>query len=129
MNDLDKAIYTQLTTTAAVTGYVGSRSYNLQAPQEATEPYVIFSKMSGTSDYLFGSTKGRSYAYLVKGVAKSRYPKAAGDIDDAIENAMENAALAVSGWTTIYCRREMDVSFAEEEYTHRGGVYRIVLQQ
>lgn len=129
MNDCDKAVFDILSAAPGVTGQVSTRVYNMQAPQEATEPYIIFNKQSGGQEYVFSSGKFRSLAYLVKGVCHSRYPKAAGTIDSEIETAMHDAALSVSGWTTLYCRREMDVSYAEGEYTHRGGVYRIELEQ
>lgn len=129
MNALDGGIYTTLTAATALTALVSSRVYNTQAPQEATEPYVIFNKQSGGQTYVFSSGKFRSFGYLVKGVCHSRYPKAAGAIDDAIEAALHDAALSVTGWTLLYCRRESDVHYAEGEYTHRGGVYRIELEQ
>ena len=129
MNACDGALFTTLTAATGITALVSTRVYNTQAPQEATEPYIIFNKQSDISDYTFGAPKFRSFGYLVKGVCHSRYPKAAGAIDDAIEAALHDAALSVSGWTLLYCRRESGVHYAEGEYTHRGGVYRIELEQ
>jgi hypothetical protein len=70
---------------------------------------------------------------MVKAIARSIWPKTAGDIDTQIDSVMQDASLSITGHTLISCRREEDIYLAEDTggvtYQHVGGLYRILADQ
>lgn len=134
MNVLYTALYSRLQTTSAVTSLLSGTTaiYNLQAPNNATYPFVVFSLQGGGDD---NDTANRTKNLLVfvraySGVSALQ----AGSIDAQIDTALHLAPLTVSGWTDFWLAREEDLETVETEpdgqhIYMRGGFYRVRLDK
>jgi len=131
--NLDTAVYTVLNVQSVVNEATGG-VFNLQAPQGAEPPFVVFQAMSKVDDYWsFTGGRGGSAIYMVKAISRSPWPKQAGDIDTQIDSVMQDASLSITGHSLLTCRRESDIYLTEDLngviYNHVGGLYRINADQ
>jgi hypothetical protein len=125
------ALYTKLKAGTALTAEIGgTRIYLEQAPQEATLPYVVLSRIAGSD--LYGSKRRiRRYIYAVKAVTMDDLTKAE-DIDDELDTMLYNGSLTVAGWGVYWLRRMTDIAYREAGeggvvYHHRGALYELRL--
>ncbi len=135
MNVLDQALFSKLANTSAVTSLLadGSASiYHLQAKNNATLPYIVFSQQGGGDD---NDTANRT-KNLVKFVRAYSGVSAlqAGSIDAQIDTALHLVPLTVSGWTDFWIAREEDLETIETEPNGQkkymqGGFYRLRLDK
>lgn len=44
---LEEKLYTRLTSSTTITDYVGTRVYPLVAPEQVSNPYIVYSRLSG----------------------------------------------------------------------------------
>lgn len=127
---LETGLYSKLTGQASlITALGGTLIYNKIAPQNPGSKYCIF-QWQGGGDANESPTRMRDLLYTVRGIATTQV--AANAIDAAIDTALHNQALTVSGWTNIWCARETDVNFIEQDAGgvnryHAGGIYRIII--
>ena len=130
--NLDTAIFDVLNV-AAITNEATGGVFNGVAPQGTEPPFVVFSAMAKTDDYFAYSERGGQAVYMVKAIDRSPWPKSAGDIDTQIDSALQDAALSISGYSLISCRREEDIYLVEDlsgvMYQHVGGLYRIIADE
>ncbi len=128
---VDKALFTALNV-ATVLAVAPGGVYNTMAPEGVKPPWVVFQAMSKEDSHTF-SKRFATMTYMVKAVSDSKWPKTAEDIDTILDTTLEDAALTISGFTQILCRRESDVYFVEEAgglvWHHIGGLYRIMVDQ
>ena len=130
--NLDTAIFDALNV-ATITNEATGGVFNGVAPQGTEPPFVVFSAMAKTDDYFAYSERGGQAVYMVKAIDRSPWPKSAGDIDTQIDSALQDAALSISGYSLISCRREEDIYLVEDlsgvMYQHVGGLYRIIADE
>jgi len=127
---LETGLYSKLTGQASlITALGGTLVYSGQAPQNPGAKYAVF-QWQGGGDMNESPTRMRNVLYTVRGVATTKAGALA--IDDAIDDALHNATLTVSGWTNIQCQRETDINFIEQDAGgvnryHAGGIYRVII--
>ena len=132
MNALETALYAHLIADAGLAALVNDRIYNIEAPRGATLPYVIFHQQSGREENRT-PRRERTFDYTVKGVAATN--KKAGEIADAIDAALFDAVLNVTGWNVTYwLRPTATIRYKEtlrsgDPAYHVGAVYEIRLAQ
>jgi hypothetical protein len=130
--NLDTAVFDVLNV-AAVTNEATGGVFNGVAPQGTEPPFVVFQAMSKVDDYFAYTKRGAEAIYMVKAIARSPWPKVAGDIDTQIDSVMQDASLSITGHSQISCRREEDIYLVEDQdgviYQHIGGLYRIIADQ
>lgn len=133
MNVLYTSLYSRLQGTAITSLLSGTTAiYNLQAPNNASYPYIVFSTQGGGDD---NDTANRTKNLLLfvraySGVSAMQ----AGSIDAQIDAALHLAPLTVSGWTDFWLAREEDLETVENEpdgkrIFMRGGFYRARLDK
>jgi hypothetical protein len=108
MNELNKGIYDKLTGgTALVALLAGSTSvYNIQAPDSATLPYVVFSHWSGgVEPTMPGNMINKNM--FIRGYTK-KSAAAAGSIDTAIGALLDGSSISVSGYTNFWLKKEQE---------------------
>ena len=129
-NPLNTCVYGTLSADGTLTGMLatGTPIYYMQAPDNATYPYVVFSWQSGTDD---NETPRRSKDMLLWARAHcSVGPAQAGSIDARIDTLINGVTLTVSGWANFWTAREQDISFVDTLQDNNkvwtaGGIYRI----
>lgn len=119
---------------AAPSGWQHSIYHN-QAPEDASFPFVVFSKSSGVEIGPLDSFGGAVHSndiWTVKVVdhhtTADRAEKAAERIRELLHD--QEATLSFSGGTAVYLHRESDIDYSEvvdgEIYFHCGSNYRLV---
>ncbi len=127
---LEQGIYSKLTGQASlITALGGTLIYSGQAPQNPGAKYCVF-QWQGGGDANESPTRMRSLLYTVRGVATTKAN--ALSIDSAIDDALHNQTLTVTGWTNIWLARETDINFIEPDAGgvnryHAGGIYRVII--
>lgn len=133
MDEVRRALYEKLTGTPAVTGLLSApdQVWHQRAPVDALPPFVVFHRQSGTRDWTY-RLHTRPQLWLVKAVDRGGSASQAEAIDAAVEAALNDAALTVTGQSLLVLRRGSDVEFDEpdggETFHHVGGLYRLVTQ-
>ena len=129
--EVDKAMYSTLTV-AGVLEVVPGGVHNMVAPQRSDPPFIVFQAMSKVDEHTFDG-RFANMVYLVKAISKSAWPKEAMDVDTLINTTLEDAALSVTGYRLLLCRRESDFYFTEQsgghDWQHIGGLYRILVDE
>jgi len=133
MNELDTAIYSKLQGTALTSLLPGTASiYNLQASDNATFPYVVFSLHAGGDE---NQTPKRRKNLLVYVRAYSKTSALhAGSIDAQCDTLLHAGSLNVNGWTNFWLNREQDLNMVEnlpsgEKVWMAGGIYRTRIEK
>jgi len=130
-NEIKAALYLKLTGSAAITSLLSGTAavYDSIAPNEATLPLVIFSKQDGRPVNRMGGVAYESHVYLVKGVTEGESAALAGSVAKAIDAALNNTTLTISGYTQMLCRRNGEVDYPESDegrtIRHIGATYKI----
>jgi len=125
---LETGLYNKLKADSSLTTLLGGTLiYNRRAPQNPGTAYVVFQWQGGGDENLQPS-RSRNVLYTVKAVCDTAEKAAA--VDSAIDTALHNTTLTVSGWTNINVVRTDDVNFVESTgvetaYYHAGGIYQI----
>src|SRR3990167_2911145 len=135
MNPVAVGLYNKLTGTSALTSLLAAGPvgvYEDVAPANADCPYVVFNAQSPSVPvYAHSGVKFENAIYQVRGVTNTNSAASAGTIADAIDDALADASLTVSGYTHHYLRRVQNISFPEvgpggTQYRHRGALYRVI---
>lgn len=128
---VDKALIAALNV-AAVLEVAPGGVHNSVAPQGTATPFVVFQAMSKEDAHTFNG-RFANMVYMVKAVSKNTWPKQAMDVDTLVDTTLEDAALTISGFNQLLCRRQSDIYFTEEHggdvWQHIGGLYRIIADQ
>lgn len=136
MNAVEAGIYSALAADATLVAMLANGTaasiHNTDAPRGASLPYIIFGLQASADDDRH-DTKYLDYHYRVKAVS-STSKKNAGQIADQFETTLDRAALSVTGYNVLWCRRESEFSYVEydpagERFWHVGGIYRIRLNE
>ena len=134
MNELYTALYSRLQGTSAIRSLLAGSTaiYNMQAPNNAAYPFIVFSIQGGGDD---NETANRTKNLLLfvraySGVSAMQ----AGSIDAQIDAALHFVPLSVSGWTDFWIAREEDLETVETKpdgnnIYMRGGFYRVRLDK
>ena len=134
MNALDAGIYSKLQTTSGVTSLLAGTTaiYAVQAPENATLPYIVFNVQGGGDDNL-DPRRTKNLVYFIR--AYSQVSKAqAGSIDLAVDTALHLQSLTVSGWANYWTAREEDLAAVEYPPNNQpifmvGGFYRVLIEK
>lgn len=127
---LETGLYSKLTGQASlITALGGTLVYNGIGPQNPGTKYLVYNWQGG-GDANESPTRMRNVLYTVRGIATTK--AAALAIDSAIDDALHNQTLTVSGWTNIQCQRTSDINFIEQDAGgvnrfHAGGIYRVII--
>lgn len=133
MRIVEVALYNLLAGNSSLTNALGGTAiYNQLAPQGATYPMVVFSKMAGQDDNA-SPHRSRQIMYLVE-VRSQVGLGQAGTIDAIVDGILHQTHLSLSGWTNYWTARESDVLDAgigaDGRAAYRsGGVYRFRIGQ
>ena len=111
-NELNAALYSTLTGGTALTSLLAGTTsvYFLQAPEDATLPYVVYSYQAGGAENVTPSDM-RSQLVYTRGYAST--PALAGSIDAQISSLLHRQTLSVSGWANFWTAREEDFILVE----------------
>lgn len=128
---LETAIYTKLCAgTALIADLGGSAIYNLQAPNNASLPYVIYSHVSGGPENICSSDM-RDQLYLVRAFARTQAKVRS--IENNFDVLLHGGSLSVTGYTNYRTVRDYDAPSTVENLANgekvygSGGYYRIKL--
>jgi hypothetical protein len=127
MNIINKGIYEKLQQGTALTALLaGSTSiYNMQAPDSATLPYVVFNLQAGGADPNM-PTDAINVQYYVRGFTKVS-AAAAGSIATQIDALLHGKSVSVSGYTNYWCNHEQEIDTVQNlpngEKVYSNGFY------
>jgi len=134
MNALDAAIYTRLQGTAITSLLSGTTAlYHIQAPENATLPYVVWNIQSGGDENLT-QNRTKNLVMFIRAYSENSAAQA-GSIDDQVDAALTNSnVLTPSGWTNIWLAREQDLETVQlepsgKQFFMAGGLYRVWLDK
>lgn len=133
MNILNQSIYNTLKAGTALTALLpGTTSiYHLQAPDNATLPYVVYSLQAG-GDENETPKRRKNYVMYIRAYSKTSAANA-GSIDTQVDSLLHGKTLSVSGWANFWCNRETDLENIDnlpsgEKVWMQGGFYRVRLE-
>ena len=134
VNALDTALYSRLQGTAITSLLSGTTAlYKVQAPENATLPYIVWN-IQGGGDENLTQNRTKNLVLFVRAYSGNTAAEA-GSIDDQVDAALSNdAPLSVSGWTNIWLAREQELETVQLEPSGRqvhmaGGLYRVWLDK
>lgn len=137
MNAVDQALYTALSGATALTALLAGGTadpsvFQFLAPEGQDPPYVVYFKQAGTPRHTFRGVAFENQLYTIKAVTLGPSAAAAGTIAAAIDAALVDQALTVSGYAHMYLRRDSDIDYPEtdpggQRYHHRGALYRVMV--
>ena len=133
MNELNKSIYDTLQAGTAYTALLAGTTsiYHLQAPDNSTLPYTVFSIQAGGDENQTPKRRKNLIMY-VRHYSQTSAGNA-GSIDTEADTLLHGQTLSVSGWTNFWCNREQDLDMIENEPSGEkvwmsGGFYRMRLE-
>jgi len=134
MNAISKGIYDTLKAGTALTALLAGTTsiYNMQAPDSATLPYVVFNLQGGGWDANL-PTDAINVLYYIRGYTKFS-AAAAGSIATQIDALLHGKTITVSGYTNYWCNHESEIEFVEnlpsgDKIYNSGYYYRIRLDK
>lgn len=92
--------------TLGVTGVFRRRK---PANVAADEPYLVFLLMADTDDYTLGARTHRRHPYFIECIDEGNSGNRANDILARVDTLLNDAALSISGRSTMYLRREQTI--------------------
>jgi hypothetical protein len=126
-----QGLYAKLSGTKAITDLVGNRIYHAQAPSAASYPLIILNKQAGVPTYAMRGEAFKRETWMVKAVDRNTTSKPAEEIAEAVDAALNEGTITVTGKILADLRRTGDVDYIEDDgdqtYRHHGGLYRITL--
>jgi hypothetical protein len=130
---LHASLYGTLTAGTPLTSLLssGSAVYNMQAPDGAVLPYIVFSHAGGGQEAITPSNM-QNVVYYIRAYATNA--TLAGSIDAQIDALIHKKTLTVTGWTNFYTSREDNIPTVEttpsgEVIYSAGAYYRIRLDE
>jgi hypothetical protein len=132
MNFMNSAIYSKLQGTAITSLLSGSTAiYAVQAPDNATLPYIVYS-IQGGGDENLDRHRTKNLVYFIRAYSQVSLAQA-GSIDAAIDTALHLQTISPSGWSNFWTAREEDLTAVEnlesgEKIWMAGGFYRFLVE-
>ena len=130
MKALNTAIYSRLSGATALTSLLAGTAsvYAIQAENNATYPYCVYSLQSGLDENMT-QNRTKDMLYFIRGYSKISNAQA-GSIDAQIDAAIHHVAFTVTGWTNFWLAREESIELVEnaptgEQVWMNGGLYRV----
>ena len=130
VNALNSAIYGKLNASTALTNLLAGTTsiYYLQAPDEASYDYVVFSHQAGSPENIYAGDLRNQLVY-VRGYSTTG-PAAAGSIDAQISGLLHRGSVTVSGYDNFWLVREEEFNLVENapngtKVWMAGAFYRI----
>lgn len=129
---LDKtsaALYTTLTGGTALTALLAGTAsvYDMQAPDGASLPFVVFSLQAGGPENVDNNSLEQNI-WNVRGYSATS-AKTATLIFEQVDLLLNRVNISITGYNTLWCAREETYKFVEETPNGRiwsaGGMYRI----
>ena len=134
MNEINTTIYGTLNGATALTSLLAGTTsiYHLQAPDNATLPYVIFNLQAGGNENLTPKERLNELHYI-RGYSDNSAAEA-GTIAAQVNNLLHKKTLSVEGWANFWCQREQRIELIENQPSgdkvwSEGAFYRIRLEQ
>jgi hypothetical protein len=126
----DDFLYGLLTADGTLTGLVGGRVFNTEAPQPAQYPLVVFQFMSGIDMAAVGAFRiWTNMMYLVKVVGQTMVYSDLGAAVARIDQLLHRTSGTVADGTVWTCTREQVIrvpeSISGKPFRHAGGLYRV----
>lgn len=115
---LQRAVYEQLTSDAAVTGALGGTRVHDDVPRGAELPYVTIGQ-SSMRDWSTGTEEGEEHTLTVHVWSRANGSKQVQEIMGLVRGALKDAALPVAGHRLVNLRQE----FAEARRDPDGETY------
>lgn len=134
---IDEWLYRTLTADPTLTGIVGTRVYNEQAPPSSTFPLVVFQMQAATDVRGNGQTRIMvTSLYVVRGIVQdASYNDTSKTMAERIDALLQASAGGTvdNGRAVVFTsHREQNFRLSEVEsgksYRHLGGIYRILAQ-
>jgi hypothetical protein len=127
------AVKSVCTTTPAITGIVGDRSYLDLAPPDAQYPFIVYQLQSATDLYGVGAQRIWSdNEVLIRGVARVDTYEPLAPLAQQIDAAFDAMTVSTTGGQVLIARRIRQYASVEEyedgPIRHLGGLYRIFAQ-
>ena len=124
---IPSALYDILMGDATLTGllatYKGTASvFGPGVPNHADFPYVTFRKIGGAPDNTTPSDM-RSYLYSVVGFSEDSQSEA-NQIDNRVDELLDGHSLSLSGYTTLWMKRETELPEIVEHPNDNKLIYR-----
>ena len=130
---LDKtsaSLYTTLQSGTALTALLAGTTsvYDMQAPDNATLPYVTFSHQGGGPDNIAPVNLENNLWYVR--AYSSTSSKSATEIFEQADLLINRKAISITGYNTFWCNRETNIKLVEnlpngQKVWSCGGIYRI----
>lgn len=134
MNEINTALYTTLSAATALTSLLAGTTaiYHLQAPDNATLPYVVFSHVGGGADN-FSPKERENVLEFVRAYSGSSAAQA-GSINAQIRTVLHKKTLSISGYTNFWCQKEahlenIDNTTSGEKVWMQGDYYRVRMEK
>lgn len=134
-----EALWNRLSTSSTLTSLLGPPAngysqgiYHEHAPDNASFPFVVFSRSSGQPVQTFAEPSAyEEDVWLVKGIDRSPSANTVESIAAAIQSRLNDATITISGGgSLLFLRRQSDVEYVElsegSMYRHCGALYRLV---
>jgi hypothetical protein len=126
----DDFLYGLLTADATLTGLVGVRVYNTEAPQPAQYPFVLYQFMSGIDMAAVGALRiWTDMLYLVKVVGQTLTYSDLSTAVARIDQLLHRTSGTVADGTVWTCTREQVIRMPEtisgKPFRHAGALYRV----
>jgi hypothetical protein len=105
--------------------------FHTLAPQGSAVPYAIMQpQQPGVDAYTFGAGREISADWVVKVISDRQWPGQAINLFSYVDGLMQDAALSVTGWRVLRCRRVSAIQYQDpDRFWHVGGVYRVDLSK
>ena len=127
MQVLFQAIYSKFSGNVALSGAV-TNLYLDRAIQSAVYPYIVYHKISGRPDYTF--SEDMENTLLQFNIYDSNSSSATiNDIFEKLKTCYDWCSLTVSGWNSIYMKRELDDLKNENDIWNYFVQYRLEIQK
>lgn len=114
---------------------LGGRLYNEEAPQQTVEPFGVFHEISNLYEYNFYEDFENilmQFSFYSKKIVGTNTGDAISEINTIYDNArtlFDWASLTVTGYTSLYMRREQSYKMRIDNYMVRIIEYRIYMEK
>jgi len=133
MKALDVALHAKISGTSSITSLLAAGSASVfygEAEENALHPLVTYSEISDIASYTFGTRGWTDCIYQVQAITEGPSFALAKQIRDAIDAALSDASLTVSGYgERLLLQREGSNTFPEtfegRRFNHAGHDFRI----
>lgn len=134
MNEINSAVYSKLNSATALTSMLAGTTaiYHMQAPDNATLPYVVFSHAAGGADSM--TPKERENVLEFVRAYSDTSAAHAGSINTKIRDTLHKKSITVSGYANFWLQKEIHFENIDNLPTGnkvwmQGDYYRIRLEK